>query len=137
MPVSLEAGAVVRTPEFLVKNSEYHISLRVNRGLPIGQLTCMIGGNMTPSKAHCAKFHFDLVVEAHWRVLDGERIVAQRTATGFGDMAWSDSFIDRYLGEFTGETNKKYVVEVKFTKDGTPLKELNPRLVVRMADSWN
>jgi len=52
-------------------------------------------------------------------------------------MAWSDSFMDRYLGEFVGEANKKYVVEVKVIKDGTPLKELNPRLVVRMADSWN
>jgi len=81
--------------------------------------------------------HFDLVVEAEWKVLDGQRIVAQGTATGFGDMAWSDSFIDRYLGAFTGEANKRYVVEVKFTKDGTPLKEMNPRLVVRMSDSWN
>ena len=137
MPVSLEAGTTVRTPEFLVKNIQYNISLRVNRGLPIGQLTCMIGGNRTPSKSHCAMFHFDLVVEAEWKVLDGQRIVAQGTATGFGDMAWSDSFIDRYLGAFTGEANKRYVVEVKFTKDGTPLKEMNPRLVVRMPDSWN
>ncbi len=137
MPVSLEAGTTVRTSEFLVKNIEYHISLRVNRGLPFGQLTCMIGGNRTPSKSHCAMLHFDLVVEAEWKVLDGQRIVAQGTATGFGDMAWSDSFIDRYLGAFTGEANKRYVVEVKFTKDGTPLKEMNPRLVVRMSDSWN
>ncbi len=80
-------------------------------------------------------FPFDLVLEVKWKVLDGERIVAQGTATGFGDMAWSDSFIDRYIGEFNGEANKKYVVEVEFTKDGTLLKELNPRLVVRMADS--
>jgi hypothetical protein len=137
MPVSLEEGTTVRTPEFLVKNIGYNIAIRVNRGLPIGQLTCMIGGNMAPNKSHCAMFHFDLVVEAEWKVLDGERIVAQGKATGFGDMAWSDEIIDRYLGEFTGETNKKYVVEVKFTKDGTPLKGLNPRLVVRMADSWN
>lgn len=136
MPVSVAMGTTVRTPEFLVKNIEYHIEIRVNRGLPFGQLTCMIGGNRTPSQSHCAMFHFDLVLEAEWKVLDDEHIVAQGTATGFGDMAWSDSFMDRYLGEFTGEANKKYVVEVKFTKDGTPLKDLNPRLIVRMQDSF-
>ncbi|MGA7244378.1 MAG: hypothetical protein WBX19_14410 [Terracidiphilus sp.] len=82
--------------------------------------------------------HFDLALEAEWKVLDGDQVVAQGTTRGsLGEMAWSDSFMDRYLGEFTGEASKKYVVEVKFIKDGTPLKDLNPRLVVRMADSWN
>jgi hypothetical protein len=135
IPVSLTEGTTVRTPEFLVKKIEYFIGIRVSRGLPIGQLTCMIGGRGAPS--HCAMFHWDNVIDAEWKVLDGERIVAQGTTPGYGDMAWSDSVMDRYLGEFAGEANKKYVVEVKFTKDGTPLKELNPRLVVRMADSWN
>ena len=134
MPLSLAEGTTVRTPEFLVKNIEYHIDIRVDRGLPIGQLTCMIGGNLSQSKSDCAMFHWDNVINAEWKVLDGERIVAQGTTAEWGDMAWSDSFMDRYLGEFTGEANKKYVVEVKFTKDGTPLNEFNPRLVVRMFD---
>ena len=133
MPLSLAMGTTVRTPEFLVKNIEYHIDIRVNRGLPFGQLSCMIGGRGAPS--HCEMFHFDMVVEAEWKVFDGQRIVAQGTTAGtHGDMAWSDDIMDRYLGVFNGEANKKYVVEVKFTKDGTPLKELNPRLVVRMID---
>ncbi|MGO8760314.1 MAG: hypothetical protein ACLQG3_19540 [Terracidiphilus sp.] len=134
MPVSLAEGTTVRTPEFLVKNIEYHIDIRVNRGLPFGQLSCMIGGNRRPS--HCAMFHWDNVIDAEWKVLDGEDIVAQGTTPGYGDMAWSDSFMDRYIGTFTGEANKKYVVEVKFTKDGTPLKDLNPRLIVRMIDDF-
>jgi hypothetical protein len=29
-----------------------------------------------------------------------------------------------------GESGKKYVVEVKFTKDGTPLNVANPHLIV-------
>jgi len=135
MPVSLALGTTVRTPEFLVKNIEYFIGIRVNRGLQIGQLTCMIGGRGAPS--NCAMFHGDNVIDAEWKVLDGEHIVAQGTTPGYGDMAWSDSVMDRNLGEFTGEANKKYVVEVTFIKDGTSLKDLNPRLVVRMADSWN
>ena len=135
MPVSLAVGTTVRTPEFLVKKIEYFIGIRVNRGLPFGQLSCMIGGDRHPS--HCDMYHWDNLIDAEWKVLDGEHIVAQGTTPGYGDMAWSDGFMDRYLGEFVGEANKKYVVEVKVIKDGTPLKELNPRLVVRMADSWN
>ena len=135
MPVSLAMGTTVRTPEFLVKKIGYIIGIRVNRGLPFGQLTCMIGGNRHPS--HCEMFHFDLVLDAEWKVLDGEKIVAQgSTKSSDGDMAWSSDDMDRYLGEFDGEANKKYVVEVKFTKDGTPLKGLNPRLVVRMFDNF-
>ncbi|HEV2462665.1 MAG TPA: hypothetical protein VGT04_02580 [Acidobacteriaceae bacterium] len=132
MPVSLTKGTTVRTPAFLVKNIGYHIMIRVNRGLPTGQLTCMIGGNLRPS--HCEMFHWDNVIEADWKVLDGEHIVAQGTATGYGGMAWSSDIMDRYLGDFVGEANKKYVVEVKFTKDGTALDKFNPRLVVRMYD---
>lgn len=132
MPVSLAKGTTVRTTEFLVKNIEYHIDIRVKRGLPFGQLSCMIGGKGQPS--HCAMFHWDNVIDAEWKVLDGEHIVAQGTTPGYGDMAWSSSDMDRYLGEFLGKANKKYVVEVKFTKDGTALNKLNPRLIVRMID---
>ena len=133
MPVSLAEGTTVRTPEFLVKKIEYHIDIRVNRNVPFGQLSCMLGGNRRPS--HCEMYHWDSVLEAEWKVLDGENVVAQgSTKDSKGDMAWSDDIMDRYLGWFDGEANKKYVVEVKFTKDGTPLKDFNPRLVVRMVD---
>jgi len=135
MPVSLTAGTTVRTPEFLVKKIGYSIGIRVNRGVPFGQLSCMIGGAGHPS--HCDMYHWDAVIEAEWKVLDGEHIVAQGTAGGSnGVMAWSGDFMDRSLGEFFGEANKRYVVEVKFTKDGTPLSEFNPRLIVRMYDSF-
>jgi len=133
MPVSLAVGATVRTQEFLVKHIGYIIAIRVNRGVPFGQLSCMIGGDQPPT--HCDMYHWDAVIEAEWTVSDGGHIVAQGTAKGsYGKMAWSDDFMDRYLGEFDGEANKKYVVEVKFTKDGTPLNEFKPRLIVRMVD---
>jgi hypothetical protein len=134
MPVSLTKGAIVRTPEFLVKNVEYHVEIRVNRGVPLDELSCMIGGNMHLSP--CTMFHSEVALEAEWKVLDGDHTVAQGIASGFGPMAWSDSFMDRYLGDFVGEANKKYVVEVKFTRDGTQLDKFSPRLVVRMQDSF-
>jgi hypothetical protein len=36
----------------------------------------------------------------------------------------------KFLGKFMGESRKKYVVEVKFTRDGTALDVTNPHLIV-------
>ena len=54
----------------------------------------------------------------------------QATAIWRGQTA---SWIDTWEN-LSERANKKYIVEVKFTKDGTLLKDLNPRLVVRMID---
>lgn len=132
MPVSLAVGTV-QTPEFLVKYTDYKIMVRVKRGLPLGELDCMMGIKMMGNPDHCAMFHFETVLEAEWKVSDGDHIVAQGSVHGKDDrMAVSDDTLDRYLGTFVGEANKKYILEVKFTRDGTPLNEFKPRLIVQM-----
>ena len=133
MPISLAVGTMVRTPEFLVKLTDYTIMVGVKRGLPLGELDCMMGITMMGNPDHCAMFHFETVLETESTVSDGDHIVAQGSVHGKDDrMAVSDDTPDRYLGTFVGEANKKYVVEVKFTKDGTPLNEFKPRLIVEM-----
>jgi hypothetical protein len=49
-------------------------------------------------------------------------------------IAVTDHTVARYIGSFVGEANKKYVLEVKFTKDGSPLNGLKPHLIVEMHD---
>ena len=45
--------------------------------------------------------------------------------------------IYRQLGSFPGEAGKKYVVQVRFTKDATALNVTNPRLIIiRHGDFW-
>jgi hypothetical protein len=132
MPVSLAVGTV-RTPEFLVTYTGYKIMVRVKRGLALGELDCMMGVTMMGNPDHCAMFRFETVLEAEWTVSDGDQIVAQGSVHGKDDrMAVSDDTLDTYLGTFVGEANKKYVLEAKFTKDGTPLNEFKPRLIVQM-----
>lgn len=41
--------------------------------------------------------------------------------------------IDKDLGHFVGEKNKKYVLEITFTKDGSALNVTNPHLIVIMS----
>lgn len=71
------------------------------------------------------------LIELEWRVLDGDRIVAHGS-----DRGWSNNFeagardLSRYVGHFMGESKRKYVVEVRFSRDGSALNVTNPRLVV-------
>ena len=43
---------------------------------------------------------------------------------------FGNKHIYKLLGSFSGEAGKKYTVEVKITKDGTPLNVANPHLIV-------
>jgi hypothetical protein len=132
MPVSLAVGTV-RTPEFPVKHEAYEIYIRAEWRLPAGEQKCMMGAVVSGYPNHCGMFHFDRLLDADWALRDGDRIVAQGSVHDYdSDYGASQQYLDRYLGTFVGEKNKKYVLEVKFTRDGTPLNITNPRLVVMM-----
>lgn len=99
----------------------------------MGELDCMMGVKFSWEHDHCAKFHFERLLDADWTVLDGDRIVARGSVHGIDDnFGTSKNYLTRVLGTFVGEKDKTYVLELKFTKDGTPLNATNPRLIVMM-----
>ena len=128
MPLSLAVGTV-RTPEFPVKVEAYDIILQVQRSLPIGQMICMMGMTTNPFESkNCGSN--DPVLQADWKVWDQDHVVANGSSklSGGGKIAQDQMW--KLIGQFAGEAGKKYVVEVKFTKDGTPLNIADPRLIV-------
>jgi hypothetical protein len=132
MPISISVG-VVKTPEFSVKRGNYEITIQVERRLPLGQLDCLMGTDMLSQASHCKKFDYEALLEADWMVWDGDHVVAQGNVSGeHGKGSVSDDTMDRYLGSFKGESNKKYVLEVKFKKDGTALNVTHPHLIVML-----
>jgi hypothetical protein len=127
MPVSLAVGTV-RTPEFPVRHEAYFIMIQAEKHLPYVDMKCMMGLTAGPTEAsECNK---EPVLKADWTVLDGEHIVAQGSNRTEADAEYTDKYMFKFLGKFMGESDKKYVVEVKFTKDGTPLNVTNPHLIV-------
>ena len=72
----------------------------------------------------------DPLLRADWTVWDGDHIVDHGSSTTSGDDKFTDKYIFKFLGKFAGEAGKKYVLEVKFTKNGTPLNIANPHLIV-------
>jgi len=130
VPVSLAVGTV-RTPEFAVKHEAYFIMIQAEKRLPFLDMVCMMGITTGPLELEeCKKANKEWLLQANWTVLDGEHIVAQGSSTGEYDDEYTDKYLFKFVGKFMGESDKKYVVEVKFTKDGTPLNVTNPHLIV-------
>jgi hypothetical protein len=82
---------------------------------------------------HCGMLHIDTLVEAEWTVWDGSRAVAHGSVHGVNAHATATKeLLTNQIGDFMGEKDKQYVLEVRFTKDGTPLNVANPHLIVMM-----
>jgi hypothetical protein len=128
MPVSLSVGTV-RTPEFPVGGQWYDIMVQVEKPLPFLQMQCMMGvtAGLVDSK-DCGSN--DPLLRADWTVWDGEHIVDQGSIPNRCACKFEDKHMYKFLGSFGSERGKKYMVEVKFNKDGTPLNVANPHLIV-------
>jgi hypothetical protein len=130
MPISLAAGRV-RTPEFPVeKHSQwYDIMLQFEKPLPLIQMRCMVGVASGPwEKAYCETE--DPIVRADWTVWEGGRIVQWGSIPDNCGCIFTKENIYKQVGSFPLEAGKKYVVQVHFAKDGSPLNVANPQLIV-------
>jgi len=102
--------------------------IQAEKRLPYVDMKCMMGLTAGPTEgSECNK---EPVLKAYWTVLDGEHIVAQGSNRTEADAEYTNEYMFKFLGSFMGKSGKKYVVEVKFTKDGTPLNVTNPHLIV-------
>jgi hypothetical protein len=127
MPISLVAGTV-RTPEFAVQKKYYNIEIDAKWLLPTDELRCRMGFAASPSDNHCK---WDSLLETKWRVLDGDRVVAEGFDSGRNTHFEADSrSLTRNIGTFRGEANHRYVVELTFMKDASVLNVTQPRLTV-------
>jgi hypothetical protein len=129
VPVSLAAGAV-RTPEFSPRKTSWHwIMVQVEKPLPFLQMECMMGVTSSPlDSKNCTSE--DPLLRADWTVWSEGQIVSSGSSTTKADARFTKDNIFKFLGKFPADVGKKYILEVKFTKDGTPLNVANPHLIV-------
>jgi hypothetical protein len=103
--------------------------IQVEKPLPFQQMQCTMGATTGPLNAENCSSN-DPLLRADWAVWEGEHIVAQGSIPDRCGCKFDDKYIFKFLGSFPGEAGKKYVVKVKFTRDGTPLNVANPHLIV-------
>jgi hypothetical protein len=102
--------------------------LQFEKPLPFRDMQCMTGveDGMDDSK-ECAR---EPLVDLNWKVLSEGQVVYQGSSSGFGGAEFTAEYIFKFLGDFSTQPGKKYIVELKFTKDGAPLDIANPHLIV-------
>jgi hypothetical protein len=128
IPVSLMEGTV-RTPEFSPPTHWYWIMVQVEKPLPFQQMQCMMGVSAGPlDLKNCTSD--DPLLRADWTILEDGQVVKSGSSTTQADAKFTKENIFKFIGSFPALAGKKYVVEVKFTKDGTPLNIANPHLIV-------
>jgi len=130
MPVSLAVGRV-RTPEFPVKKHSqwYDIMLQVEEPLPPLRMRCMTGATLGPLDVKdCEKD--DPIVRADWTVWEDGRLVEWGSIPDNCGCIFTNKNMFKQIGSFPLEAGRKYVVQVHFTKDGSPLDVANPHLIV-------
>jgi len=130
MPISLAAGRI-RTPEFPVKKHSqwYDIMLQVEKPLPFSRMKCMMGATSGGlDMKDCEKD--DPIVRADWTVWEDGRIVEWGSMRDCCGSMFTKENIYKQVGSFPLEAGKNYVVQVHFTKDGSPLNVANPHLIV-------
>jgi hypothetical protein len=127
MPVSLAMGTV-RTPEFVVKPEAYFIMVEVEKPFPFHDMKCMMAIASGPTDT--ADCRGEPLLKADWTVWDDGQTVSQGSSTTEGYGMFTDKHVFKIIGQFMGEAKRKYVVEVKFTRDGSPLNAANPHLIV-------
>lgn len=125
MPVTLGVGRIT-TPEFKVNlNRSYIIQVEAKKRFPVDVLSCMMG--ISDGMFSCDK---PPLVSASWTLWSNHRIVAQGTSDDDTGGGWGNDTVDRAIGNFKGESGKKYVLDVNFTRDGTQLAIADPHLKV-------
>jgi hypothetical protein len=129
IPVSLAEGTV-RTPEFSPPTHWYWIMVEVEKPLPTKQTGCMmaVADDSPQSLKDCPLT--DRLLRADWTIREDGQVVKSGSSTTHADDKYTTDNIFKFIGSFPALAGKKYVVEVKFTKDGTPLNVANPHLIV-------
>jgi len=129
MPVSPAIGSVETSP-FHVKKATYAIIIHFAKRLPTQEIACMIGETARPTGIWGC--NGEQLLQADWTVRDQNKlVVAQGTFHQRGmQCVFLKGFILKYIGYFKADRVGTYTLDVKFTKDGSPLNVCDPQLIV-------
>lgn len=129
IPASLAMGTI-RTPEFTPPSSWYWILLQVEKPLPTKQMACMMAVDDDSPQSWKDCPIGDRLLRADWILWEDGKVSFSGSSTTHADAKYTRDNVFKFLGKFPAQSGKKYVLEVKFTKDGTPLNAANPHLIV-------
>ncbi len=131
VPVSLTAHHV-HIPEFRINLSGlYEISIEAKKRIPFETLNCLLGMSMPSEKCDMPP-----VVRANWVVTSNGVVIARGASDAEKGGAWANDTIERQIGSFQGERNRRYALDIDLTSDGSVLAATDPHLVVGITSDF-
>jgi len=131
LPISIGLCAV-RMPEFVAKKSPYRFMLEADASLGLDPMNCMLGLFSTPLQRREHNCLDDVpLLRADWTVWLGDEAMTRGSSPLQDHASWARNSLSKQMGYFVAEAGKKYVIEVKFLKDGSAINAANPHLVVQ------
>jgi hypothetical protein len=130
-PVPLTEG-IWHSQKFPVGKHDYHVSLIVDRRMPLEDLDCDLG----PPR-HGFRCDKPPLLDLEWRIWDGATLVKNWPAKPIKASGWSEDSTSCFLGGFEGKRNGYFTLELNVKNDGGRLKELHPRVeIVKNPGYW-
>jgi hypothetical protein len=129
IPVSLTEGTV-RTPEFSPPASWYWTMVQIEKPFPTKQMACMMAVENDSPQSWTDCPLSDRLLRADWTAWEDGKIISGGSSTTHAAGIYENDYIFKFLGKFPALAGHKYVLEVKFTKDATPLNIANPHLII-------
>jgi hypothetical protein len=138
MPVSMAIGHV-RTHDFKVNvNASYEIEIEVQKAIPFETLSCLLGTTMGRTSTDLEECpDRPSVVKASWTLTGDGQTIAHGSSDDYRSGAWMNGSIARELGNFQGQSGRRYVLDVNVLADGSSLMRGNPRLEVLLNSGFN
>ena len=132
VPVSVSVSHV-HVPEFRINLSGlYEISIEAKKTIPFDTLNCLLGMSMPSEKCDVPP-----VVRASWVLTSNGVVVAKGVSDTEKGGAWATDTIERQIGGFQGDRNRRYVLDVDFTADRSALAATDPHLAVEITSDFH
>jgi hypothetical protein len=130
-PVPLSEG-VWRSQEFPVGRHDYHVSLDVDRRMPLEELDCDLGPPRPGDRCKTPP-----LLDLEWRIWDGTTLVRNWAANPIRADAWGATSTSCLLGGFEGKRNGQFILELNVKRDAGRLKDLHPHVhIVKYPGYW-
>ncbi len=129
IPVSLALGTI-QSPEFTTpKTQGYWILMQIDRSPSSPRdLDCMMSTAAIPFQGDTC--HEPRLLQAEWTVWENGKAIESGSSTNDASAKYTAQYIFKLMGNFQARKGAKYIVEIKFTKDGTALNLNSPHLIV-------
>ena len=130
-PVPLSQG-VWRSQEFPVGKHDYHVSLDVDRRMPLEDLDCDLGP--PPPGYQC---NTPPLLDLDWKIWNGVTLVKNWRANPIKADAWGEKSTSCLLGGFEGKRNSHLTLEFDVKSDAGRLRDLHPLVqIVKNPGYW-